>query len=589
MKKQIRIMVQAKPVLPGSLAEHYNVCGKAQCCCKDKINPRKHGPYYRLSYSLKNKNSSISVKKEDAPIIKEMTENYRQSRSNSLELGLEMIELYHQDGLQGMRDKYEKVLDSEMSKKTGTKAASIILRETRSSRDKWKTKALERQAEIAKNQVKVRDLEKSRDNWKAKAMQAKKENQGLCKELEKSKKNYPPIQDKLIDSPPSKFKYPLKTVVIAIKLVVSGLLSLRGVKRTLALFNHCFKGGVPCHAVVQNWLMRYGLYKLRQTPKRRNDWVFFLDHSIEFGKKQCLLVLGVTLEEFRKNKCKLRHKDMEVLAVDIVESATAASVTGTLENITEDTGIPAQIISDGGLNIVRGSRDFIEQNASGSIVRQTYDVTHKTALILKHQLKDDKIWQAFCAKIAESKRSIVHTELGFLSPPKPRDKSRWQNLDAYVKWAEMILKQKTKSMSRVETEKFTAKLSWLQEYKSHISEWRMMLDILHAVKMEVKTNGFRKQTKAKFKKSISSMKINSLQLKDIRDEVFAYIEDECAGIRGVYPGCSDIIESVFGKYKNFSGKSPMKEIGRAVLTIPVFTSNVDYKEVKVAMESISAK
>ena len=181
-------MVQAKPALPGSLAEHYNVCGKAQCRCKDKINPRKHGPYYRLSYSLKSKNSSISVKREDAPMIKEMTENYRQSRSNSLELGLEMIELYRQDGLQGMLEKYEKELNSEISKKTGTKAASVILRETSLSRDKWKKKALNRQAEIAKNKVTVRDLEKSRNDWKVKAMRAKKDQETLLIKLEQSKK-----------------------------------------------------------------------------------------------------------------------------------------------------------------------------------------------------------------------------------------------------------------------------------------------------------------------------------------------------------------------------------------------------------------
>jgi hypothetical protein len=33
----------------------------------------------------------------------------------------------------------------------------------------------------------------------------------------------------------------------------------------------------------------------------------------------------------------------------------------------------------------------------------------------------------------------------------------------------------------------------------------------------------------------------------------------------------------------------MKEIGRAVLTIPAFTSTIDYKQVKMAMEAISAK
>jgi hypothetical protein len=396
-------------------------------------------------------------------------------------------------------------------------------------------------------------------------------------------------QDELIDSPPSKFKYPLKTVTIAIKLIVTGLLSLRGVKRTLTIFNYFFKGGIPCHTVVQNWVMRYGLYKLRQVPEKRSDWVFILDHSIEFGKKQCLLVLGTTLEKFRKNKYNLRHKDMDVLAIDIVESATAESVTKTLVNITRNTGIPAQIISDGGPNILSGCMDFIKQKARGTIVRQTYDVTHKTALILKNQLKDDQAWLSFRNNAVESKRCLIHTELCFLAPPKPRDKSRWQNLDTYVRWAEMILKQKTKSMSKRECEKFIDKLSWVKTYEAHIREWRIMLDILNTIKNEVKNNGFNKQTMDNFNKSISSIRTATPRLKTVKNEVIAYIEKECAGINGVYPGCSDIIESVFGKYKNFSGKSPMKEIGRAVLTIPVFTSNVEYNEVKMAMETVSAE
>ena len=143
-------------------------------------------------------------------------------------------------------------------------------------------------------------------------------------------------------------------------------------------------------------------------------------------------------------------------------------------------------------------------------------------------------------------------------------------------------------MSRPEAEKFTAKLSWLKTYEPHIRQWRIMLDILNAIKREVRNNGFSKRTKDNFNKSISPLKIETARLKTVKDEVLAYIEEECAEISGVYPGCSDIIESVFGKYKNFSGRSPMKEIGRAALTIPVFTSNVDYDEVRTAMESVSA-
>lgn len=205
--------------------------------------------------------------------------------------------------------------------------------------------------------------------------------------------------------------------------------------------------------------MRYGLYQLNKPPERRDDWVYILDHTIEFGKKQCLLVLGVSLEKLRKRKCKLQHKDMTVLAIDIIDSATAKSVTDCLLNIAEKTGFPVQIVSDGGRNILNGCLFFANHKDCPHEIRQTYDVTHKTALILKHQLKDDKIWQSFCSKIAFSKSCLVHTELGYLSPPKPRDKSRWQNLDMYVKWAEMILKQNPYKMPKTAAEKFDDKLA----------------------------------------------------------------------------------------------------------------------------------
>jgi len=193
MKEQVRILLQAKPVLPGSLEEHYNVCGKAQCCCKDKVNPQKHGPYYRLSYSLKGKNSSVFVKKEDAPAIMAMTESYRESRSNIQHLALAMVELYRQKGLECMLNEYNRQVDRAICKKSGTKPEAAVLRDTRISRDKWKKKALERQSEIDKMQVKIRDLEKSRGKWKEKAIQAKEENQelkklGLLKTADEKKK-----------------------------------------------------------------------------------------------------------------------------------------------------------------------------------------------------------------------------------------------------------------------------------------------------------------------------------------------------------------------------------------------------------------
>jgi len=393
----------------------------------------------------------------------------------------------------------------------------------------------------------------------------------------------------LRESAPCGFHFPLKTIVMSIRLVVFGLLSLRGAKRTFHLFNKWFEGGLPCHVVIQNWILRFGLYKLRQAVEKRDDWVYILDHTIEFGAKKCLVVLGITLETFRGNNCLICHRDVEVLDIRIEEKATAASVTKALHGISRSTGPPVQVLSDGGGNLKKGIRDFVREVECDFTIRQTYDVTHKAALILKHYLKDDEFWKLFVHHTSRTKRSLAQTLLGFISPSKPRDKARWLNLDSKVNWAEMISSLEVEKLNEMERKKFNEKLSWVQTFDPCIKEWRTMLEILLALKNEVKANGLCEKAKCSFENSIIKLQLNTPRLREIRDEALGYLEEECTEMSGVYPGCSDIIESVFGKYKNFSGKSPMKEVGKAVLTIPVFTSNVNYDEVKAAMETISTK
>ena len=173
MKTQVNILLNAEPILPGTLECRYNICGKAGCRCKDKVNPRKHGPYYRLSYSIKGKNSSIFVPEEDARAIAMMTENYREARSNTQELALEIAELYRREGLHGMLNRYRCLVERERSKKSGTKPESAVLRELRASRDKWKSNALARGKVLEKKRIEIRDMKKSRGNWKSKAVAAR--------------------------------------------------------------------------------------------------------------------------------------------------------------------------------------------------------------------------------------------------------------------------------------------------------------------------------------------------------------------------------------------------------------------------------
>jgi hypothetical protein len=85
MKKQQseveRIKAQIKglgPVLPGSLSKQWNVCGSPGCRCKDPNRPRRHGPYYQLSYTLRGKSSSVFVKPADVAEARRRIRRYEQ-------------------------------------------------------------------------------------------------------------------------------------------------------------------------------------------------------------------------------------------------------------------------------------------------------------------------------------------------------------------------------------------------------------------------------------------------------------------------------------------------------------------------------
>jgi hypothetical protein len=86
---------------PGSLSTQFNVCGNPTCRCKDPENPKKHGPYYQLSYTHKGRSKSEFVKKEDLSEVKRQIRNYQQFKKLTgvwVDLSLELAKLRKSDG-----------------------------------------------------------------------------------------------------------------------------------------------------------------------------------------------------------------------------------------------------------------------------------------------------------------------------------------------------------------------------------------------------------------------------------------------------------------------------------------------------------
>ena len=148
------------PVLPGNLESFYNVCGKAGCRCKDKQNPKKHGPYHRLSYSIAGRNSSMFVKQDDVESVKDLVSNYRKLRELSLQLALANLDSVKQYGIA------ETMKSAQSFNKNPTATP-------------WKNKCSRKTSQLRAAMIKIRDLTKSRDKWKKECLELRKKTDTL--------------------------------------------------------------------------------------------------------------------------------------------------------------------------------------------------------------------------------------------------------------------------------------------------------------------------------------------------------------------------------------------------------------------------
>jgi hypothetical protein len=62
---------------PGSLNPQLTVCGTLGCACADANNPKKHGPYFQLSYVHQGKSTTQFIPKELVPVISGQLKNYK--------------------------------------------------------------------------------------------------------------------------------------------------------------------------------------------------------------------------------------------------------------------------------------------------------------------------------------------------------------------------------------------------------------------------------------------------------------------------------------------------------------------------------
>lgn len=275
--------------------------------------------------------------------------------------------------------------------------------------------------------------------------------------------------------------------------------------------------------------------------------------------------------------------------MEIVSQLNGEIVCQYLEELSQQIGVPKQIVSDYGNDIKKGIELFC---ASHRKPIYTYDITHKTALLLKGILEPCHTWQSFLNQCGLTSQRVNQTNLSFLAPPNNR-KARYMNLEQLINWAQNVLYYQAKGdfslinpahcidklvLSQLQTagyaliandltklldnaypnqsalseelsrtigqnipkpieniifqhadlghRAFLDKFGWLGRFKNAIDDYNQLMQVIGLAKSCVKKEGLQRQSHQDFEQLIETSQITSEVAMELATQVENFLKDE---------------------------------------------------------------
>jgi hypothetical protein len=482
------------------------------------------------------------------------------------------------------------------------------------SRDNWRSRAEEYRSENRRLMVRIRDLECSRDHWRGKYFESRGDSRaeggtesdsaaepsvggaeggalalaatgalpGAPTRYRVQQPDGRWMEWEVLGSPAATapgHHYDLPTMRLTLDWVCEANSSLRGASRSFGALP-----GVeaPSCWAIRLWVLRVGLYELSRPKERAQDWAFMVDATIGLGEDKAVVVLGARLGQMQEQGFNLGHQDVSPLAIAIVSRCNGEAVQAALARAAQTVGVPLMVASDGGSEVKKGVGLFQAEHPQ---VAWHYDVSHRFALLLEKELGGQEWWAPFITQTSQCRQQCQQTAWSHLLPPALRVKARWLNVRPVVAWALKVL-----DFARCgDTNGAFARLfGWLKGYQQPLQEALGMLTLLEEFSRLIKHQGLNRRHVCQCEQLMDRLGVKGL-VRRVGNLALAFLYTEAAAVpRGqTHLASSDVLESLFGKYKAVVERSPLHAITEVVLELAAFTSPRTEPVIRQAMESVS--
>ena len=367
---------------------------------------------------------------------------------------------------------------------------------------------------------------------------------------------------------------------LCVTVALLGIVSYRSVPRILHIF-YKETDWVPHFTSVINWSLRVGLSLLNTVTPINEPWLAIMDHSIDIGVKKILAVLRVKISALAERGSAITLQDCECIGIKVHDRTNGKNIASDLEEIFLKAGTPVAIIKDGGGDLKKGVNLWIE-NTNQIGIQVIDDVGHVFANALKCQFSGSVMFTKFLDMISHCSKKLRQTDLAFLIPPKIRTKGRYQGILSLVKWALAILDFMEEKKDDAKFSKLRKALNGLVFLKAIILNFANSVIITSQIQKILKTEGlseitYRESLKLAEEIGIKSpVKTKIISWLNKHFEIHKKLGFESLGLIV----SSDIIESLFGKFKQIQSRSSMKDMNRSVLLIPALCGEQSYEGFK---------
>jgi hypothetical protein len=377
-----------------------------------------------------------------------------------------------------------------------------------------------------------------------------------------------------------------------VSFVVSAVTSLQGAGRVVGVLQDCLGVEVetPSGSSTRLWLLRVGYYKLTRAKEQAEDWVWIVDHVVQMGQEKCLLIVGIRLSAVPVEGTSLTHADVEPIAVCPVAESNGEIVYQQLEAARKQTGVPREILSDQGSDLRKGIGLFCEAHPETSAI---YDIKHKVATILKRELGADRAWQEFSTQAGQTIARVQQTALAALAPPRQRRKARYMNVAELVSWGGRIVQYLDTAGNRLadwDPHRVEQAVGWARQYRQELEQWRQLMEVSTRVEQFVKTHGVTLGGAAQLHACLAETGTLP-RTQQLKEELLQFVTEEetkaRAGERLV--GSSEVIESIFGKWKRLEGEQARSGLTGLVLALAAIVAPTTPEVIKRALESVPTK